>query len=103
MLQKLATKEYVDALSQSIKYEIDSMPALESIVHANKGKNLIAMTLAPIDFNGCILPIYTMIFIPYIAESTDMMGFATNTYGNHFWAIGHTWTSGGIWSATQII
>ena len=102
MSQKIATKEYVDTQVKGIRAGVDSMGAFETIIHNNPYKQIYVITDAPIDFNGCTLPKYTMIFIPCALEGTDMLGFACNSTASHFWAIGHTWTSGGAWSARQI-
>lgn len=99
---KLAEKEYVDSQCKGVNGTIDSMAGLETFVINNYGKQLFLVNTQPIDFNGCVIPEYSMICIPFAYDGADMMGFATNTNANAFYAIGHTWTSGGVWTAKKI-
>lgn len=101
MSVKLAKVSYVDEEVKGIVDEIYSTVDLENVISKSNRKQVLVVLKQAIDFNGCTLPAYTMIFIPCARSGTDTIGFATNISTDAFYVIGKSWTNS-IWKAKKI-
>lgn len=90
MLEKLATKEYVDnEVSKVITINITSEATLNKAVSENQGRMLFLTLRNSITINGITIREWSQIFIPN-ATVGDMVGIIMYPYADSFWILGRT-------------
>lgn len=96
MLQKLATKEYVDKeVSKVIIINITSEATLNKAVSENQERMLLLILQNSITINGITIRAWSQIFIPN-ATVGDMVGIIMYPYADNFWILGHTVKDGWV-------